>query len=141
VDGDPEVVMMCNCDDCQRRSGSAFQLGAFFDKAKVKSISGSSKSFSRTGGSGRGIELKFCPECGVSVYFHADVRPDMIGIHAGCFADPDFPAPNRAAWVKRKHRWVVLPEVDEAFDENSVKDGAVERFDSKPAPTHRRLRR
>lgn len=27
--GDPEWVNMCNCYDCQRRSGSAFQIAGF----------------------------------------------------------------------------------------------------------------
>ena len=128
VTGDPEIVNICSCEVCQRRSGSAFQLGAFFSKDKIKAIKGESKIFSRTGDSGRTAELHFCPICGVSVYFQAAIRPDMLGIHGGCFADPGFPVPNRATWAKRKHHWVVLPELEMVFDENSVKGEEVERI-------------
>jgi len=30
AEGDPARVNMCSCMECQRRSGSAFQIGAFF---------------------------------------------------------------------------------------------------------------
>lgn len=50
--GDPARVNMCSCTECQRRSGSAFQLGAFFDESQVKAIEGESSIYPRTGGSG-----------------------------------------------------------------------------------------
>jgi hypothetical protein len=128
VTGDPEIVNICSCEACQRRSGSAFQLAAFFSNDKVEAIKGESKIFSRIADSGRKAELHFCPICGVSVYFQAEVFPDMLGVHGGCFADPNFPVPNRAVWVKRKHPWVVLPELESVFEENSVKDGEVDRI-------------
>ena len=38
VEGEPLRINMCNCKDCQRRSGSAFQLGAFFNESQVEAI-------------------------------------------------------------------------------------------------------
>lgn len=118
TDGDPARVNMCSCTECQRRSGSAFQLGAFFDEGQIRTIEGDSNVYARTGGSGNKIDLHFCPTCGVSVYFRPAARPSIVGIHAGCFADPDFPTPHTAGWTKRRHDWVVVPDDTKAFDEN-----------------------
>jgi hypothetical protein len=118
VEGDPARVNMCSCAECQRRSGSTYQVGAFFDESQMKSVEGAFNVYSRTGGSGNLIDLHFCPNCGVSVFFRPQARPTVLGIHVGCFADPDFPSPQTAGWTKRKHDWVVVPDDTKAFDEN-----------------------
>ena len=118
AEGDPARVNMCSCMECQRRSGSAFQIGAFFQDRQITSIEGESTVYTRTGGSGNAIDLHFCPTCGVSVYFKPAARPSIVGIHGGCFADPDFPAPKTAGWSKHKHHWVAIPDGTEGFDEN-----------------------
>lgn len=119
VEGEPARVNMCNCTECQRRSGSVFQIGAFFDEGQLKSIEGESSVYTRTGGSGNLINLHFCPTCGVSVYFRPQARPTVLGIHGGCFADPNFPQPNTAGWIKSKHDWVTVPDGTKAFEEFS----------------------
>ncbi len=119
MEGDPARVNLCSCKDCQRRSGSAFQLGALFDESQIKAIDGEAKSYARTSDAGRTIELHFCPNCGVSGSFRAEARPNMIGIHAGCFADPAFPAPNVAIWTESRHHWLTLPEVDLSLEQQT----------------------
>ena len=34
--GEPRRVSMCHCIDCQRRTGSAFGVAAFFERDKVR---------------------------------------------------------------------------------------------------------
>ena len=120
VEGEPLRINICNCKDCQRRSGSAFQLGAFFNESQVEAIDGEPRLYSRSADSGRAVNLHFCPTCGVSVYFRAEARPGLIGVHAGCFADPDFPTPTHAVWTESKHDWVQLPEVEHRFHRQSL---------------------
>lgn len=119
VDGDPARVNMCHCTECQRRSGSVFQIGAFFDESQLVKIDGESNIYPRTGGSGNTINLHFCPTCGVSVYFRPQARPTVLGIHGGCFNDPDFPSPHTAGWTKSKHHWVDVPDGTKVFEEFS----------------------
>ena len=107
---------MCSCEHCQRRSGSAFQLGAFFDKDQLVEISGEANVYTRTSDSGNTTDLNFCPNCGVSVYFRSKARPNLLGIHGGCFADPDFPTPDTAGWTRTKHGWVIVPESTTPFE-------------------------
>lgn len=116
---DPVRVNMCHCTECQRRSGSVFQIGAFFDESQLVKIEGESTIYHRTGGSGNAINLHFCPTCGVSVYFRPQARPTVVGVHGGCFNDPDFPSPHTAGWTKSKHHWVDVPQGTKAFDEAS----------------------
>jgi hypothetical protein len=110
VSGEPARVHLCNCTQCQKQTGSAFGVGAYFDKGQLVEVEGVSKGFKRGSDSGRSVEAKFCPECGSTVYWHAEVRPDQFGIAVGCFADATFPAPERAIWVKHKLSWVRFPE-------------------------------
>jgi hypothetical protein len=36
--------------------------------------------------------------------------PKVIGVSAGCFADPAFPKPEKLYWPHRKHRWLDFPQ-------------------------------
>ena len=103
---------MCNCYDCQIRSGSAFHVAAFYKSDRLVREKGEHTTYNRPTGTERIIALEFCPTCGVSVIFRPDARPGMVGVHVGCFADRAFPAPTRILFADRAHPWVVLPEAE-----------------------------
>jgi hypothetical protein len=107
--GEPAHVYACSCVECQRGSGSAFSYGAIFPEDAV-TVSGAQNVYKRDSDSGRLIESYFCPACGTTVYFRAEAMPGMIGISAGCFADQDFPRPERLYWASRRHHWLDLGE-------------------------------
>ena len=48
VSADPDVVGVCHCGECQRRTGSVFSVSAFFKREHVRA-EGPSKSMSATG--------------------------------------------------------------------------------------------
>lgn len=115
--GDPKHIVMCHCEDCQRRTGSSYHLGAWYPEANVK-IVGDSKRYVRKADSGSNVELFFCPNCGTNIYFKVPgLLPNMIGIAVGCFADPDFPAPEMSVFGKRRHRWAQVPKGVPAYEE------------------------
>jgi hypothetical protein len=107
--GDPLLVNMCHCKACQRRTGALASNGAAFAKAQVR-IEGPSKVFERDGQPGRKVRFYFCPDCGTSLYWDADVRPDWYLLAVGAFADPDFPPPSVSIFEESKHTWIHLPE-------------------------------
>jgi hypothetical protein len=109
VQGDPEWVNLCNCYDCQRRSGSTYQIAGFFREEQIIENTGERTEYNRPADEGRTLDLEFCPVCGVSVLFRLKLRPGMVAIHGGCFADRNFPAPNKIWFAHRAHPWVVLP--------------------------------
>ena len=77
--GDPDIVIACSCLACQRRSGSPFGLGAYFRKDAV-SAEGEAQVFTRVADSGLDVSIRFCPACGNSVYWLAELRPDHYGV-------------------------------------------------------------
>jgi hypothetical protein len=107
--GDPLLVNMCHCKACQRKTGALAGNGAAFAKTQVK-IEGPSKVFERDGQAGRKVRFHFCPNCGTSLYWDADVRPDWYLVAVGAFADPGFPPPSVSIFEESKHRWVQLPD-------------------------------
>ena len=107
--GDPDVVVACSCIECQRRTGSPFGVGAYYQRTRVLAVEGTHKNFERGTDSGRSFSTKFCPECGTSVFWELEMRPEHIGIAVGCFGDPQFPGPARAVWAENRHHWVAFP--------------------------------
>jgi hypothetical protein len=90
-------------------SNASVEAGASSPTPEV-TVAGTPTLYRRRSDFGRLIESSFCPACGVTVCFRAEAMPGMIGIAAGCFADPDFPKPDRLFWASRRHRWLNLGE-------------------------------
>jgi hypothetical protein len=91
--------------ECQRRTGSPFGVSTYFAKDMVRT-EGRSKVYVRGSDSGRKIEIHFCPDCGSSVFWYAEVVPNLIGIAFGTFTDPSMPRPTLSVWEQTRHPWV-----------------------------------
>ncbi len=115
--GEPERVSSCSCTDCQKRTGSVFGVTAFFNSDQVQLVSGEPKTFKRGSDAGRTLSMKFCPECGTTVFWSLEEYPGRVVVAVGCFADPQFPAPERNVWAKNKHHWVKFPNSVKLHDE------------------------
>ena len=115
--GEPTKVSMCHCEDCQRRTGSAFSIAAFFERGSVERVSGGATTFTRGSASGHPVAFHFCPNCGTSILWESDRAPETCGIAAGCFADLDFPAPGSSVYEEAMHSWLALPSVAEHYDQ------------------------
>jgi hypothetical protein len=104
VDGEPLIVSMCHCTECQRRTGSSFGVGAWYPTEKVR-IRGETKTFVRPV-EDRTVTNHFCPTCGGTVLWEASKREGLIGVAVGMFGNPDFPPPGRSIYEDTKHRWI-----------------------------------
>ena len=112
VSGEPYFIAACHCTQCQRRTGSVFGVSSYFTGAQVVAVSGESRVFVRSATtSGRPVEFHFCPQCGSTVYWTGvgEAAAEGLGIAAGCFADPHFPAPQIVAWCAGRVGWVEFP--------------------------------
>lgn len=103
--GAPRIVIACHCKECQRRTGSVLGVGAYFRKDQI-SPTGESKRYTRDGQEGRKLSIHFCPQCGTSVYWEAEMLAGYFGVAVGTFADPQFPAPMRSVWELSRHSWL-----------------------------------
>ena len=111
---EPLIVVTCFCEECQRRTGSAFGISTYWMRENVE-LCGSATRYVRDGQEGRKVTYYFCPTCGSNVYWELDRRPGQLGISGGSFFDPDFPAPTRSVWEQSKHRWVHVGPAQQHF--------------------------
>jgi len=111
VDGDPFVVSICHCLDCQRRTGSAFGMQAAFKPEQVNVV-GRYSDYSRISDESDRKEhvFHFCPDCGSQVFYTEPVEPDLVVVAVGAFADPSFPPPTESSYGFRRHTWFELPD-------------------------------
>lgn len=109
-EGEPAKVSLCNCFDCQRRTGSIFSVAAFFPREAFHLTGGETKSYRRPSVSGYPVTFHYCPNCGSTLWWDPDRMPHLVGVAVGAFADPDFPIPTQAVWAAEKHGWIAFPE-------------------------------
>ena len=114
-----KLVVVCHCLDCQRRTGAPFGVGAFYPVDLVV-ISGTRKAFTRDAASGGKVHTYFCPNCGSTIYWRADILPSMIGVAVGALADPKYPAPVRSVFEQSKHHWVQIDGAVDHFQQSSA---------------------
>jgi len=106
--GEPVQISLCHCLECKRRTGSAFGMQATWLDEQV-AIRGEAREFQRFGDDGgHWVRESFCPNCGVRVFYRIELRPGMVSIPVGAFADPDFPPPTAEVYRERAQRGLNL---------------------------------
>jgi hypothetical protein len=105
--GEPSKVSVCHCQACQRRTGSAFGVAAFFARDNI-TVEGRATTYSRPSDSGFDISFHFCPVCGSTVYWEPSRKPGQVALGIGAFADPDFPAPTQQVYTEHRHDWLMF---------------------------------
>jgi hypothetical protein len=115
---DPERISLCQCYECQRRTGSVLSVQARLPTEHVR-IEGRSTEWTfpskgatpatfRSCDSG-GATYHFCPECGSTVYWDISAAPDVVGVAIGAFTDPTFPPPMISGFEAYGHPWAMHP--------------------------------
>jgi hypothetical protein len=115
---DPERVSLCQCYECQRRTGSVLGVQTRLPKEHV-TIEGQSSTWTFPSDSGKPAEFRscdsggatyhFCPACGSTVYWDITIAPDMVGAAVGCFADATFPQPMISGFEAYGAPWAMNP--------------------------------
>lgn len=114
--GEPERVIRCHCQYCQRRTGNVFQVSAWFFEDQIVSRIGNPSVFNDLP-TNPGLEYNFCARCGSTVYWPIKLFPGLYGIAVGCFADAAFPPPNFELHEQRRHPWVQPLDVTDSYKE------------------------
>ena len=93
----PTRVVACNCLECQKWTGSPFDVSvSVWFKSEDSEIQGALTSYTRGTTASMAVRFSFCPQCGTTLFYTADIRPDLTSLPIGTFGDPDFPAPVRS---------------------------------------------
>ena len=109
IEGEPVVLAVCHCRECQRQSGSAFGMSLIVKKEAFR-ISGETRVYRRVADSGNPIDCHFCPTCGVRVFHDPQALPGTYNVKAGTLDDTAWLAPAVQVWTKSRQPWVTLPE-------------------------------
>ncbi len=78
----PENVIICHCTDCQATSGAPFRANVpvLLDKF---TLSGTPKTYVKTGGSGNKVVLSFCGDCGSALFSNRLEGATFINLRLG----------------------------------------------------------
>lgn len=120
VRAEPARASVCHCRNCQRRTGSAFGIGAYFREADVE-LRGARKTYEyRSDETGRWLRMEFCPSCGNTVTWTAEALAGMRAIAGGSFDDPNWLKIDRHGWIRSKQAWVECPPGVQLFDKGAL---------------------
>jgi hypothetical protein len=101
---------ICHCTFCQRRTGSAFGIGVYFNQEDVEITQGVLKWYEhRSDESNRWLRMEFCPICGTTVTWTIELMPGVRGISGGTFDDPTWLKMERHSWMQSARPWVIVP--------------------------------
>ncbi|MCY4426770.1 MAG: GFA family protein [Halieaceae bacterium] len=101
--GEPQRVFRCHCDYCQKRTGSVFQVSAWFPMEQVVAKAGEPRVFSEHN---MLTEYMFCARCGSTVYWVSEYVQGIVCAAVGCFVDAHFPKPTLDIQNQYRHGWV-----------------------------------
>lgn len=124
----PQAGLVCHCNWCQRRSGSAFAFVAYFNEADVAFLSGRMTPYEHhSDETGRWLRIEFCAVCGTPVTHTTELRPGLRGISAGTLDERDWFPIDRHIWSRSARPWVAIPEGVDVYEKGSAGATPVKR--------------
>ena len=114
-EGEPLSMGLCQCDRCQRQSGSAFLIATVFAREAVHFESGELKTYAAFDADGAGLYRHFCPTCGSAVMITLDRYPGIRSMMGGTLDDKTRLKPSFSLWCSSAQAWLQLPAGIERF--------------------------
>jgi hypothetical protein len=116
-DVEPGTIGICQCLDCQRRTGSAFRANIQAPAESFRILKGQPRRYTKTADSGGRRVHAFCETCGSPVHSCAVENPHAYSLRVGALTQRDeLGQPARQIWTKRRLSWVTtlgnVPDVD-----------------------------
>lgn len=122
VCAEPVRTTICHCRFCQRFTGGAFLVEPIFRREDVEFVAarGIERYRHRSDESGKSVIVNFCRRCGSAVHLAFERFPDVLGVCAGTFDDPnwfDRSSGNcRHIFTRSAMKGVVLPAGIEIYE-------------------------
>ncbi len=105
---DPERASLCNCTDCQVLSGAPFRVSVHAPAPTFRLLTGSPKTYVKTGDSGGRRRNSFCANCGSPIAACADSdTPPTYSLRVGCLAQKAALPPKRRIWCRSALPWAL----------------------------------
>lgn len=107
VTGEPKQHGICHCNNCKKRTGSAFGMSVYFLKEYVERVAGNPSCYRLTNpNDGADQERYFCSECGTTLYWSVSSLPGLIGVAGGCFGEAPLERPSYSTSHSSKYSWL-----------------------------------
>jgi hypothetical protein len=120
ANAEPIFVGVCHCKDCQKESGTAFNIVVAVPQAAV-SIQGPAKTYTAKADSGKDNVRRLCPNCGSTILSEPAALEGVSIIRAGTLDDTSWLKPSMEIYCDRAQPWVQL-------------GGDLKRFPGMPQP-------
>ena len=111
----PSSVGLCQCQRCQRQSGSAFLIGVVFPHEAVTFV-GNYATY-EAGPPGARLRRHFCAACGSALSITLDRFPGIRSIMGGTLDDKSLVSPTFSVWCSEGQPWLELPGGVTCFDD------------------------
>lgn len=99
----------CHCLPCRKTSGTTNSYNLMIPSDKYKIISGSLKSFTRKGDSGKNVTYNSCQNCPTVLYVQAEALEGLNIVKAGTVDDEDvfnnLGKPKAEIYTKNRPSW------------------------------------
>ena len=115
VSSEPYVSYACHCTECQKRTSSAFGISIQVPSDGVTIEQGSPKSRRRIADSGNEMMIRFCGDCGTSLFSGAVSRPHVTVVYAGALDDPSWVPIKANIFADSALPWVHMDDAVEKF--------------------------
>ena len=99
----PLAVWACHCTDCQRQTGSAFNMTMPAPRPAFRFTAGDPAAFERVTASGRTTVIRFCGACGARLI--AESNPETVVIRPGTLDDATWVRPVTQHFMRSAHPW------------------------------------
>jgi hypothetical protein len=106
--GEPSAMGLCQCERCQRQSGSAFLIATIFARDAV-TLEGELRDYVAHAEDGSELHRHFCPRCGSAVMITLDRYPDIRSMMGGTWDDKRGLRPTFSLWCSSAQPWLSLP--------------------------------
>ena len=107
VSGEPAFGATCHCNNCRKRTGSAFGWSAYYPEVQVVGPDGDLSTYEPE------IDAPqtrwFCRNCGTTLAWRTGRFPGLIGVAAGAFIDEPLASPNISNGSSTCVTWITLP--------------------------------
>ena len=107
--GEPVSQGLCQCDRCQRQSGSAFLIAVVYPRKAVTFEQGGLKTFAAHVKDGSALYRHFCANCGSALMVTLDRYPEIRSMMGGTLDDKSTIKPAFSLWCSSGQPWLTLP--------------------------------
>lgn len=104
---DPNKVMICHCNDCQKLSGTAFRSIVISEPNGLTFTKGKTKEYIKIAESGNHRAQGFCQNCGSALYATSVEQENRIyGIRLGTVDQRNELIPSCQIWHRSSAPWL-----------------------------------